>query len=58
MKFTNKIYHTKDYTYSLLKSLINTGDIVTLSGRKDSCAVIFDKIDYASLKRFQDFLRT
>ena len=43
--FTRNILDTKDYTYHLLKNMINNKDIVVLSGDKDSSIVIMNRND-------------
>ena len=45
-KFTQNIYHTKDYTYCNLRHSIQNNDIVLLAGDKDSSVVVMNKKDY------------
>ena len=52
--FTRNILDTKDYTYHLLKNMINNKDIVVLSGDKDSSIVIMNRNDY--VKKFDEML--
>ena len=44
--FTQNVYRTKDSTYKFLKPLQRNKDIVLLSGKKDSFAVILGKSCY------------
>ena len=43
--FTKNILATKDYTYKNLKNLIESKDLVVISGDKDSCGVILKRSD-------------
>ena len=48
-RFANNIYQTKDYTFKKLHALKSKGDIVILSGEKDSCVLILNKTDYVKM---------
>ena len=44
--FTKSVYTTTDYTYKLLKRIVNNKNLVVVSGDKESCVVLIDKTDY------------
>ena len=53
-RFSNNIYQTKDGTYKKIHALKSRGEIVFLSGDKDSCVVIMNREDY--IKKVDDLI--
>ena len=45
-RFSHNVYQTKDNTFKKLHALRTRGDIIILSGDKDSCVVILNREDY------------